>query len=198
MVTEGNVAHRLGSLGVNVVSSGKLSPITKSLTELSVSAGTLLRAFHPSHVVLIIKEEGAVEMANDIRIVVIFKGSYLKDTKLPQALINEVKIILNVIVEVSHVKCVLMHNPAPLEVSLPMVVVIPHLLLSLSPKKLISPSLGSLLEAVRITETKLPPQLSMHVSKVAFRKHFWLIGLRGLFLEPVEFLMIGISVLLLG
>jgi hypothetical protein len=139
-----------------------------------------------------------VELANDIRIVVLFEGSNLKNTKLPQALINEVKVIRNVIVEVSHVEYMLMHIPALLEVSLLIVVVVPHLLLSISPKQLASPSVGSLLETIRITETKLPPQLSIHISKVAVSNHFWLIGLWRYFLAPVDFLITGTSVLLLS
>jgi hypothetical protein len=82
-----------------------------------------------------------------------------------------------VIVEVSHVEYMLMHIPALLEVSLLIVVVVPHLLMSISPKQLASPSVGSLLEMIRIMEMKLPPQLSIHISKVAFSNHFRLIGL---------------------
>jgi hypothetical protein len=167
MVAEGNVAHRLGCLGVNLVSSGKPVAKSKSLTKLIISAIAPLGARHPSHVAFFIKVDGAVELADDIRIVVIFESCYLKDTKLLQALINEVKVILNVIVEVRHVECVLMHNPASLEVCLLIVVVIPHLLLSLYPKQLVTSSVGSLLETIRITEAKLPPQLIMHISKVA-------------------------------
>jgi hypothetical protein len=149
---------------VNLVSSSKSVAKTKSLTELSIGAITLHRASHPSHVSLIIKEHGAVELADDIRIVVMLEGCYLKNTKLPQALINKVKIILNVIVEVRHVESMLMHNPASLKVCLLIVMVIPHLLLSLSPKQFVTSSIGLLLETVRITEAKLPPQLSRYIS----------------------------------
>jgi hypothetical protein len=149
-VVEGNVAHHLGIFGVNLESSGKSSSISKSFTEIIISAIYLLRACHPSHVVLIIKVDYAVEQANDIRIVVIFESSYIKYTKLPQAFINVVKVILNVVVEVSHVGCMLMHNPAPLEISLVRIVFIPHLLLPLYPEQLFSPSVDSLLEAIRI------------------------------------------------
>jgi hypothetical protein len=176
-IAEGDVAHRLGCLRVNLVSSVKPVTKPKSLTELSTGSITLLRPSHSSHVAFIIKVDSVVELENDIRIVVIFQGCYLRNTKLLQAFINEVKVILNVIVEVRHVECVLMHNLAPLEVCLLIVMVIPHLLLTLSPKQLVSSSVGSLLEMVWITETKLPPQLSMHVSKVAFQNHFRLIGL---------------------
>jgi hypothetical protein len=92
----------------------------------------------------------------------------------------------------------LMHNPTPLEISIVRIVFISHLLLPLCPEQLVSPSVGSLLEAIGITETELPPQLSTHLSQVAFRKIFRLIGLHGLFLEPDDFLITGASVLLLG
>jgi hypothetical protein len=59
---------------VNLVSSGKSVAKTKSLTELSIGAITLLRVSHPSQVSLIIKENGAVELADYIRIVVILEG----------------------------------------------------------------------------------------------------------------------------
>jgi hypothetical protein len=114
---------------------------------------------------------------NDIRIVVIFESSYIKYTKLPQALINIVKVILNVVVEVSHVECMLMHNPTPLEISLVRLVFIPDLFLPLCLEQLVSPSVDSLLEAVGITEMELPPQLSTDLSKVAFWKIFRLVKL---------------------
>jgi hypothetical protein len=101
---------------VNLVSSGKSIAKTKSLIELCIGAITLLRASHPSHVALIIKENGAVELADDIWMVVMLEGCYLNNTQLLQALINEVKIILNVIVQVRHVECMLMHIPTSLEV----------------------------------------------------------------------------------
>jgi hypothetical protein len=63
----------------------------------------------------------------------------------------------------------LMHNPASLEMSLVIIVIIPHLLLSFSPKFLVSSGIGPLLEMVRITEMKLPPLLSVHGAKVVFR-----------------------------
>jgi hypothetical protein len=71
----------------------------------------------------------------------------------------------------------LVHNPAPLEVGLVRIVLIPYGLLSSCLEQLVSPCVGSLLEAIGITETELPPQLSTHLTKVPFQKFFRLIGL---------------------
>jgi hypothetical protein len=177
-IAEGNVAHALGNLGVNLVPRVICCIITKSLTEISICAIALLRASHPSHIAVLIEIDGAVELANDIGVVVILESCNLKNTELLHAFINKVKIIMNVIVLVRHVKCMLMHNPAPLEVCLVIVVVIPHLLLTFSPEQLVTSNIGPLLEMVRITETKCPPLLSMHGAKAAFRNLFWLFGIR--------------------
>jgi hypothetical protein len=78
---------------VNLVSSSKSVAKTKSLTELNICGITLFRAGHPSHVALIIKEHSAMELAYDIRIVVMLESCNLKNSKLPHALINKVKVI---------------------------------------------------------------------------------------------------------
>jgi hypothetical protein len=85
--------------------------------------------------------------------------------------------ILNVVVGVTHVKCMLVHNPAPLEIGLVRIVPIPHLLMSSCLEKLVFPCVGSLLEAIGIMETELPPQLNTYLSKVTFRKLLRLIRL---------------------
>jgi hypothetical protein len=71
----------------------------------------------------------------------------------------------------------LVHNPAPLEIGLVRIVPIPHLLMSSCLEKLVFPCVGSLLEAIGIMETELPPQLNTYLSKVTFRKLLWLIRL---------------------
>jgi hypothetical protein len=84
-------------------------------------------------------------------------------------------------------ECMLVHNPASLEMCLVTIVLIPHLPLSISPKLLVGSGIGSLLEAVRISETKLPPPLNMHGSKAIIRNLLWhfkvgrsLLGFRSL------------------
>jgi hypothetical protein len=49
-IAEGNVAHTLGNLGVNLVPRVICCIIIKSLTEISICAIALLRASHPSHI----------------------------------------------------------------------------------------------------------------------------------------------------
>jgi hypothetical protein len=110
--------------------------ITKSLTEISIGAIALLRASHPGHVAIIIKVNHAVELVNNIGIVVLLESCNIQNYKLLHTLINRVKIILNVIVVVCHVKCMLMHNPASLEVSLVIIVIIAHSLLTLDTSKM--------------------------------------------------------------
>jgi hypothetical protein len=85
--------------------------------------------------------------------------------------------ILNVVVGVTHVKCMLVHNSAPLEIGLVRIVPIPHLLMSSCLEKLVFPCVGSLLEAIGIMEMELPPQLNTYLSKVTFRKLLRLIRL---------------------
>jgi hypothetical protein len=147
--------------------------ITKSLTEISIGAIALLRASHPGHVTIIIKVNCAVELTNDIGIVVILESCNIQNTKLLHTLINKVKILLNVIIVVCHVECMLVHNPASLEMSLVTIMIIPHLLLSFSPKFLVSSGIGSLLVTVRIMEKELPPLLNMHGAKAVIQNLLW-------------------------
>jgi hypothetical protein len=81
-IAEGNVAHPLGYLGVNFVSSVIYYIVPNSIIEISIGAITLLRASHPSHIAVIIKVDGAVELANDIGVVVMLEGCNLKNTEL--------------------------------------------------------------------------------------------------------------------
>jgi hypothetical protein len=174
-VAERDVAHRLGCLRVNFISRLIRCIITKSLTEISIGAIALLRASHPGHVAVFIKVDSAVELANNIGIVVIFEHCNVQNTKLLHTLINKVKIILNMVVVVCHMECMLVHNPASLEMCLVTIMLIPHLPLSVSPKILVSSGIGSLLETVRITEVELPPPLNMHGAKAVIRnllRHF--------------------------
>jgi hypothetical protein len=155
---------------VDPVSGVSSFSITKSFTKASLGVINLLRSSHPGHVALVIKENGAMELANDISVVVIFKSCKIKHIKLPQALINVAKIILNMVFEVNHVKCILMHNPDPLEISLVRIVLIPHHLLPLGSEQLVSHFVSSFLEPIGVTKTKFPPLLKMHPSKVIIWK----------------------------
>jgi hypothetical protein len=165
--------------------------IPKSFTEISICAIALLRASHPSHIAVLIEVDGVLELANDIGIVVILECCNVKNTKLLHTLINKMKIMLNVIVVVRHVESMLVYNPAPLELSLDIVVIIPHLLLTFSPEHLVRSSIGPLLETIWITETKHPPLFSMHCAKVAFRNLLQLFGIWRSFLVLVDFLITG-------
>jgi hypothetical protein len=103
-----------------------------------------------------------------------------------------------VVVGVTHVKCMLVNNSAPLEIGLVRIVPIPHLLMSSCLEKLVFPCVGSLLEAIGIMEMELPPQLNTYLSKLPSESSYGSSGFVGLFLLPVDFLITGAFVLFLG
>jgi hypothetical protein len=152
-----------GPLRVNLEPTCPTTTIAQSLTEISKVGGENILASHPRERLLriIMEVNSATELTNHQRMNRLRESDKVKDIHLEQSLIDEAKVLGDIVLKVLGVEIFGHHIEPTLHVLRHIIEIIPHGSLRISPELLVTARVPPLMKAIRVLHPKAMPSIHM-------------------------------------
>jgi hypothetical protein len=148
---------------VNLETTSPTTTIAQSITEISKVGGEDILTSHPRKGILgiIMEVNSATKLTDHQRLNRLREGDKVKDIHLEKSLINEAKVLGDILLKVLGVERFRHHIEPTLHVLRCIIVIIPHGSLRISPELLVTARVLPLMKSVRVLLPKATPSIDM-------------------------------------